>query len=386
MKTKGIIHLVGAGPGEAGLLTLRGAELLRRARVVFHDPGVSASILRLAAQAELTPMAAAAEARAGQIERILARAAQGEEVVRLVEGEACAGGEASAELRELARAGTAFEVVPGLSASHRGHSQCRNIEGLPLSGRRVVVTRALDQAGKVSELLRERGAEPIEIPVIRIAPPDDRQSLSEALAGLHEYDWLVFTSANGVASFFDLFFRAFKDLRDLGGVRIAAVGPATAARIEALHLTVDAMPEEALGKKVAKAIEAHGSLENLRVCLLRAQKAGGDLPKLLEGLGAIVDDVACYQTLPETGDPEGRGEALQRTGADWLLFTSGSTVEHFHARFNLPELLRKFPGLRTASIGPETSLALQALSLAPSVEAREHTVPGLLRAMETAGR
>lgn len=257
--------------------------------------------------------------------------------------------------------------------------------GQPLSrlaGLRVVVTRSSAQAGGIAHRLSERGARVMEVPVLRIAPPDEKEHLKDALLSLHEYDWLVFTSVNGVNAFFDYFFKAFEDLRDLGGTRIAAVGPATAARIRDLHLMVNAMPSEALGKHVAKAMAEHGSLENLRVCLLRAQKASPELPKALEKMGAIVDDIPCYKTVAETEDHNGMAAELSRQGADWLTFASAATVEFFHARFNLPDLLRRFPTMKTASIGPETSKAFHALGLSPTVEAREHTMEGLVQTME----
>jgi len=252
----------------------------------------------------------------------------------------------------------------------------------PLAGLRVIVTRARDQAGALTLPLAERGAEVLEIPTIKIAPPSQLEDLMDALLGLNAYDWLVFTSVNGVAAFFDYFFKAFDDLRDIGGVRIAAVGPATAAQLKALHLKVDLMPEEALASKIVKAFKGYESLENLRICLLRAEVANPDLPKALEEMGAIVDDVPCYKTVPETEDPTGAGAKLLETGADWITFTSGSTVEHFHARFNLPALLAKFPHVQLAAIGPETSQALQTLGLEPAVEARQHTMDGLVRAIE----
>jgi len=252
----------------------------------------------------------------------------------------------------------------------------------PLAGLRVVVTRARNQAGALAQPLAERGAEVLEIPTIKIAPPSQLEDLMDALLGLNAYDWLVFTSVNGVAAFFDYFFKAFDDLRDIGGVRIAAVGPATAAPLKALHLKVDLMPEEALASKIVKAFKGYESLENLRICLLRAEVANPDLPKALEEIGAIVDDIPCYKTVPETEDRAGAGAKLLETGADWITFTSGSTVEHFHARFNLPALLAKFPQVHLAAIGPETSKAIRALGLEPTVEAKQHTMDGLVRAIE----
>jgi len=259
-------------------------------------------------------------------------------------------------------------------------------EHRPLFGQRVVVTRTREQAGRLSRELLERGAEVLEIPTIRIVPPRDGEPLNEALAGLNAYDWLVFTSPSGVASFFDFFFKRFQDVRDIGGVRIAAVGPATAAKVREFHLQVDLMPEEYVAAKIAGALAEFESVENLRVLLLRAEVANADLPKLLEDRGAIVDDVACYRTVPETDDLTGAAARLLEESADWITFTSSSTVENFHARFDLPALMKRFPGTRTASIGPETSKALAALGLKPTVEGREHTIGGLVNALEDARR
>jgi uroporphyrinogen III methyltransferase / synthase len=258
--------------------------------------------------------------------------------------------------------------------------------GRSLAGLRVVVTRSSDQAGGLSARLIERGARVLEVPVIKLAPPDEKEHIKDALLALHEYDWLVFTSVNGVSAFFDYFFKGFDDLRDLGGARIAAVGPATAAKIKELHLMVNAMPSEALGKNVSKAMAEQGSIENLRVCLLRAQTANPELPKALEEQGAIVDDIPCYKTVAETEDTNGMAAEMRDEGADWLTFASGATVEHFHARFDLPALLTRFPAMKTASIGPETSKAFAALRLTPTVEAREHTMEGLIKAMEARRR
>jgi uroporphyrinogen III methyltransferase/synthase len=141
------------------------------------------------------------------------------------------------------------------------------------------------------------------------------------------------------------------------------------------------MPAEALGAKIAKEFDKFETIENLKICLLRAEKANPDLPKALEELGAIVDDIPVYQTVAEATSATAASDKLQETGADWITFTSGSTVEHFHARFNLPALLKKFPQTKLASIGPETTKALEALGLKPTVEAKQHTIEGLVAAM-----
>jgi len=254
-------------------------------------------------------------------------------------------------------------------------------ENLPLFGQRIVITRSRVQAAKFSHKLSRLGAEVLEIPAVKGVDPDNKQDFVDAVLALNSYDWLVFTSVNGVAVFFDLFFRQFKDLRDIGGAKIAAVGPATAARLREMHLQVDAVPDEFVGRKIAEALAKLGSIENTKICLLRAERANPDLPRALEQLGAIVDDIGLYKTVAETEDDSGAAADFLAHGADWVTFTSGSTMEFFHARFDLPKLLKTFPQLKLASIGPETSKAIRALSLAPAVEAKEHTTDGLIAAM-----
>jgi uroporphyrinogen III methyltransferase/synthase len=201
------------------------------------------------------------------------------------------------------------------------------------------------------------------------------------LLELNSYDWLVFTSANGVDAFFGQFFKAFDDMRDIGGVKIAAVGPVTAARLKALHLKVDLMPDDYRAAAVAKAFEKYESIENLKICLLRAEIASPELPLALEAHGAIVDDIAVYRTVADYDDVTGASAKLLASGADWLTFTSGSTVNYFHERFDLSALLKQFPQTRIASIGPETTKALLKLDVQPTLEAKPHTMDALVTAL-----
>jgi uroporphyrinogen III methyltransferase / synthase len=502
---KGTVYLVGAGPGDVGLLTMRGAELLGRADVVVYDALVNPELLRLAPKsAEVIYGGKRAKDHAIPQEELnallVAKAREGKTVVRLKGGDPYIFGRGGEEAEELVAAKIQFEVVPGISSivagpnyagiplTHREHcssftvitghedptkddssldwSQVAKMPGTkvvlmgvkrirevaqllmasgmlpstpvgmvrwgttgrqqsidgtlgtiadvvaekdfkapavtvigdvvklrgklnwfeqrPLFGQRVVVTRTREQASQLSRQFIERGAEVLEIPTIRIEAPDDRQTLVDAMAGLGEYDWLIFTSPNGVTQFFEYFFKSFEDVRDLGALQIAAVGPATAAKLKELHLKVDLMPEHYLSSEIATAFKSYQSIENLRMLLLRAQVANPELVTALEELGAIVDDVSVYKTVPELEDRTGAAARLLEEGADWVTFTSSSTVQNFHARFNLPELLKKFPRLRSASIGPETSKALRALKLEPDVEAPVHTIDGLLKAVETA--
>jgi uroporphyrinogen III methyltransferase / synthase len=170
-------------------------------------------------------------------------------------------------------------------------------------------------------------------------------------------------------------------LRDIGGARIAAIGPATAAKLKELHLQVDLMPDEAIASKIATAFDKFETVENLKICLLRAEVANPDLPKALEELGAIVDDIAVYKTVAETQDLNGAAAKLADKGMDWITFTSASTVEHFHARFDLPKLLKEFPQAKLVSIGPETSKAIRALGLEPTQEAKDHSIEGVVQAL-----
>ena len=503
MTRAGTVYLVGAGPGDPGLLTLRGEELLRRADVVIHDVLVNPGLLRLAPPAaELISRGSRGTAAALSQEELnalmISRARAGKCVVRLKGGDPYIFGRGGEEAEELAEAKIPFEVVPGVSSvvaapnyagiplTHRGHcstftvltghedptkddtdldfaqiaripgtkvilmglkrlaelaetliasgmppetpvaivqsgttGQQQSVEGTlatiagiaeakkisapaitiigtvvklrpklnwfetrPLFGQRVVVTRAREQAGPLARLLGDLGAEVLEIPTIKIVPSDRKQDIVDTLLELNAYDWLVFTSPNGVTAFFDLFFKRFQDLRDLGGARLAAIGPATAVKLKELHLQVDLMPDEALASKIARTFQKFESIENLKICLLEV--ANVELPGALEELGAIVDDIAVYKTVPESEDPAGAALKLRETGADWMTFTSASTVEHFHARFDLPGLLRKFPLMKTVSIGPETSEALRALGTQPTLEARKHTVEGLVEALLSA--
>jgi uroporphyrinogen III methyltransferase / synthase len=149
-----------------------------------------------------------------------------------------------------------------------------------------------------------------------------------------------------------------------------------------LHLKVDLMPEEYVTKQIADAFKKFESIENLKILLLRAEVANPELPKKLEEMGAIVDDIAVYKTVSETEDLSGAAAKLSESGANWITFTSSSTVENFHARFDLPVLIKKFPETKLASIGPETTRAIMALGLKPEIEAKPHTIEGLVHAIE----
>jgi uroporphyrinogen III methyltransferase / synthase len=249
-------------------------------------------------------------------------------------------------------------------------------EDRPLSGKRIVVTRTRTQAGVLTEQLRDLGADVIELPTIRIEPPTDLRAFAELVQDAYAYDWIVFTSPNGVNAFFELFYKLYDDAREIGGARIAAIGPATAQRIKDFRLHVDLQPEEFVAESLVRAFRKEGGIENLRVLIARAEQARDLLPKELSALGAIVDEGFAYRTVPETRDDLGARRRLLEEGADLITFTSSSTVENFLA-LGLPWPAK----MQVASIGPITSKTARDRGLEVSVEARRHDIPGLVEAI-----
>ena len=247
-------------------------------------------------------------------------------------------------------------------------------EKKPLFGKRIVVTRTRQQAGALTDELRALGADAWELPTIRIEPPSDMLEFGQLVQDSHTYDWLLFCSANGVSAFFDLFYKLYNDARDIGGARIAAVGPATAARIRDFRLQVDLQPEEAVAEAVIKAFQRDSSVENLKILVIRPEKARDVLATELTKMGAIVDEAFAYRTVPETG---GVGiDRFRQEGADLITFASSSSVENFMA-LKLPMPVT----LRTASIGPVTSKTMREHGLTVDIEARKHDIPGLAAAI-----
>jgi len=252
-------------------------------------------------------------------------------------------------------------------------------ESRPLFGKRIAVTRTRKQAGQLIRSLRDLGADAFELPTIRIEPPEDLREFGELVQDAHIYDWIVFTSPNGVDAFFDMFFKLYDDLRSIGGVRIAAIGPATAERVRARHLAVDLQPEKFVAEAVVEAFRKQESVENLRFLLPRAAQTREVLGRELTAQGAIVDEVAAYRTVPETGDPTGGIARFREQGADLITFTSSSTVENFlDLQLPIPA------GLLTASIGPVTSETLRARGWKVDIESPRHDIPGLVAAIRKA--
>jgi uroporphyrinogen III methyltransferase/synthase len=496
-KKTGRCYLIGAGPGDLGLVTLRAKQCIEQAEIIVYDYLCNPDMLNWAPEsAEIIyagKKAGAHTLKQDEINALLVeKTGAGKQVVRLKGGDPFLFGRGAEEAEALASAGLAFEIVPGVTSAiaapayagipitHRGKNShvtfftghedpskeestidfralaklggtqvmlmgvermesiaremiahgvrpdlpvalvrwgttgrqrtligdLQNIarriaesefeapavaifgevvalreqlswyELRPLFGKRIVVTRTRRQAGVLSEQLRLLGADVIELPTIRIEPPTDLRAFAELVQDAHSYDWIVFTSPNGVAAFFEMFFKLYDDAREIGGAQIAAIGPATAQRVKDFHLKVDLQPEEFVAEAVAREFKKQGNIENLKILLARAQEARDLLPKELEASGAIVDVAVAYHTVAETDDKTGARARLQENGADMITFTSSSTVENYLA------LGLKWPaGMRVASIGPVTSSTARNRGLTIDVEARRHDVPGLVDAI-----
>jgi uroporphyrinogen III methyltransferase/synthase len=493
----GKCFLVGAGPGDPGLVTLRAKELVEHADVIIYDALCNPEMLAwVRRDAEII----FAGKRAGehslpqeQINALLVeKSREGKIVVRLKGGDPFVFGRGAEEGEALASAGVEFEIVPGITSAsaapayagipltHReqnshvtiftghedpakpgsaidfealaklggtqvmlmgierldaitrqmlaggsradlpvavvrwgttGHQKTivgaldniadrvresgleapaiaifgnvvslrKNLnwfEDRPLFGKRIVVTRTRKQAGALSSQLRSLGADVIELPTIRIEPPSDLREFAELVQDAHSYDWIIFTSRNGVDAFFEIFFKLYDDAREIGGPKIAAIGPATAERVKDFHLHVDLQPEEFVAEAVLAEFEKLGGIENLKVLLVRAERARDLLPRELAGMGAIVDEAFAYRTVPETRDVTGARRRFCEEGADLITFTSSSTVENFL------DLKLPWPtGMKVASIGPITSATARERGLTVDAEAKQHDIPGLISAV-----
>lgn len=497
MTEKGKVILVGAGPGDLGLVTLRAKECIERAGAIVYDHLANPEMLRWARDdAEIIYAGKQAGAHAMSQEEInkllvdLARS--GKEVVRLKGGDPFVFGRGAEEALALVAGGIEFEIVPGISSaiagpayagipvtnrgqtSHltifTGHEEPGKMQSAidyealaklggtqvmlmgveridaianemmargvrkdlpvalvrwattarqqtltgtleniakkvvdlafeppavvvfgevvslsdqlkwrrdqPLTGKRIVVTRSRKQASELSDQLSSLGADVIELPTIRIEPPTDLRAFAELVQDAHSYDWIFFTSPNGVNAFFEMFYKLYDDAREIGGAKIAVIGPATAQRVKDFHLHVDLQPEEFVAEGLIRELKKLGSLENERVLVARAEKARDVLSRKLSELGAIVDEAFAYRTVPETRDHTGGRRRLAQEGADLITFTSSSTVENIMA-LGLP-----WPqGMQVASIGPITSQTARAHGLKIDIEAKRHDVPGLVEAI-----
>ena len=498
MTDKGKVYIIGAGPGDPGLITIRGAQYIREADVIVYDHLVSPEILRHAKE-KVRLIYAGKHGGDHTLPQtainalLITEAVKGAIVARLKGGDPFIFGRGGEEAEVLREAGVPFEVVPGISSAiavpayagipltHRNHTVSvafvtghedptkgkshldwstlagvgtliflmgvKNLpmiaenliragkdaatpaalirrgttpdqetltgtlgdivrkaeerrfappaifvvgtvvglretlswfETKPLFSRGIVITRPEAQAEELSELLRRKGARVIPFPVIRIAPPETWEELDGAIDRLESYRWIIFTSANGVAFFFRRLRERGRDIRDLKGIRIATIGPATASAVEALGIRVDLVPEEFISEGVVKAF-AGADLRGSRVLIPRAKEARDVIPEGLAAMGATCDIATTYRTVRSDRDASELAPLFDDEKVDVITFTSPSTVANFlrimGPDFHLPAKVR------IACIGPVTEAAARKAGLPVDILQERYTIPGLVDAL-----
>ncbi len=495
---EGIVYLVGSGPGDPGLVTLRAREIIGSADVIVYDRLIPEGVLAWARpDAERIYVGKLPDRHTLKQEEInqllVEKAAEGKIVCRLKGGDPFVFGRGGEEALALVDAGLPFEVVPGVTAgiggsayagipvTHRavatsvafvtGHEdptkdesginwaglatgtdtvvfymgvgnlrliaerliehgrpadtpaaviergttpsqrvvtgplgqlasrveaaglqapalilvgqvaglreQLQWFDNRPLFGRRVLVTRTREQASTLSESLARLGAAPVEVPVIEVQGLDAYEALDDALRGMEGFDWLVFTSANGVAAVRERLLALGLDVRDLKGPRLAAIGPGTAGPLEQTGLRVDLIPERFVAESLAEALVAQG-MEGTRVLIARALEAREVLPERLSKAGAKVTVAPCYRTVPRAGAGDEIRALLAEGKVDVVTFASSSAVEAFAACVAPEGLAEALEGVTVACIGPVTAETAQRHGLRVDVMPEEHTIPGLV--------
>lgn len=248
----------------------------------------------------------------------------------------------------------------------------------PLVGQRIVVTRPKDSSTELIKELRARGARPIELPTIRFGPPTDPERFQSSLDQLEPYDWLLFTSATGVHASVEAMTNRRGSLKLPPRLKLGAVGPATRDALTHHGLATHFVPTRYLTDSLGQELP---NVRGRRILLLRAEKASTELPRILTRRGARVDDVAAYTTIPDPAAQAAASALARDASPDWILFTSPSTVEHFVGLFG-PEDLARLERARVACIGPVTAAAARQHGFQVTIEAADHTIPGLVRALE----
>jgi len=499
MKSKGKVYIIGAGPGDPGLLTVKAVRCIEKSDVLVYDYLVSPEILNYAgADARLIYVGKKGghhTASQDEINRTLVReASEGNIVGRLKGGDPFIFGRGGEEAEVLFEAEIPFEIIPGITSAiavpayagipltHREHTstvafvtghedpqkdksridwqKLAGIETLvflmgvknlsqivasllkygrspdtpvaiirwgtthdqftlsgtldaiedlaeekkmtppaifvvgevaglrehlnwfetkPLFGRGVVVTRPEQQAGEIASILSEEGARVIHFPTIAIVPPESFDDLDRALANIEGYDWIIFTSANGVRFFFNRLTEMGRDVRDLKGVKICTIGPATKASIERRGIPVDVVPEEFISEGVVAALNGQ-DMEGLRVLIPRAEVARDVIPEGLKKLGAGVDVVDAYRTVNSGRDGKELADLIEEGRVDVITFTSSSTVTNFITimgdDFTLPD------NVRIACIGPVTERAAKKAGFRVDIMQGPYEILGLVSAMK----
>lgn len=491
--TSGIVYLIGAGPGDPGLLTLKGKRCIERADVLVYDHLVSDKLLEFAKDgAEKIYVGKIAGKHSMPQEKInsllVSKAKEGKVVARLKGGDPFIFGRGGEEAMELSNNDIPFEVVPGVSAAtsvpayagipltHRdfnssialitGHediskggskvewkgiSKCienliffMGVKNLPnivknliehgrspdtpiavirwgttplqetvvgdlknivekvkereikppaiivvggvvalreklnwfekklLFGKRILITRQKEQAEDFVRLIEDAGAIPVEFPVIETVPPYSWDALDNSIKGLDKYKWIIFTSANGVRFFMERLKFNGKDIRELKGIKICAIGPKTASSVESLGIKVDIMPEEYIAEGVINEMLKIG-IKGQKILLPRAALARDILPQKIEKMGAKIDVVDAYKTVKPAARVKEIKELFKKGGVDVITFTSSSTVKNFMSYFDAHEK-GMIKDAIIASIGPITAKTVEEFGFKSDIVADEYTI------------
>jgi len=497
----GKVYLIGAGPGDPGLITLKGMACLKKADVVVYDYLANEQLLNsLKEGAERIYVGKKGGEHTLPQEEInaliVAKAREGKTVARLKGGDPFIFGRGGEEAEELARAGIPFEIVPGVTSAiaapayagipltHRSYTSTvafitghedptkeeskifwdkiatgagtlvflmglgnlpaiaaelikngRNpetpvalirwgtlpeqettigklgtigdlvrekkikppviilvgdvvklraklnwFESLPLFGKKILVTRSREQASDLSERLQELGAVSIEFPTIEVIPPASWDDADHCLAQMVAYDWIIFTSVNGVKFFLERLLNLGRDIRDLKGPRICAIGPKTAEALQSLKLKVDFIPAEYRAEAIFAGLRRE-HLRGKKILLPRAKIARDFLPEELRKTGAEVDVVEVYRTICPQGMVKEVRKLLQNKNIAAITFTSSSTVSNFVEMIGVKETRELTAGIPIASIGPVTAEKAKSLGLETTIRPEEYTIPALVEAL-----
>lgn len=501
MSKRGFVYLVGAGPGDPGLFTLKGEQILKKAEVVVYDRLVSDRILALAnPEAEFIYVGKASNQHALPQEKInellVKKAAEGKVVVRLKGGDPFLFGRGGEEALFIKEHGFDFEVVPGITSAiavpayagipvtHRdststlaiitGHEkpgkkessikweyiangagtlvflmgvenleficqillasgrspdtpvalvrwgtlpnqevltgtlsdisdkvkklnfkppaviivgevvnlreELKWLENKPLWGKRIVVTRARSQASLLTEKIYELGGEAVEFPTISIKPVADINLLYNALYNIEHYNWLIFTSVNAVDIFFAEMKKLSLDIRNLKGINICAIGPATRDKLEDKGLIVDTVPDEYRAEGILSVLKPRIKPGDW-VLLPRARGARSVLPKTLKEWGAHVNEVYIYEAVPVSTVSEETKEKIKKGMVDYVTFTSSSTVSNFVKIVGRENIEAINKSVKIACIGPITAETAEKEGFKVDLVAREYTIEGLIKAI-----
>ncbi|MBU1341159.1 MAG: uroporphyrinogen-III C-methyltransferase [Proteobacteria bacterium] len=499
----GIVYLIGAGPGDPGLLTIKAKECIETADVVVYDYLASPFLLEYARKdAQIIYVGKKGGDHTltqDKINQLLVdKAKQGFDVARLKGGDPFVFGRGGEEAQMLLSHGVAYEVVPGVTSAiaapayagipvtHRDHTSfvsfitghedptkkdssmqwdvyaksnatlvflmgVKNLENIvknlvkhgkpsdtpvalvrwgttarqqtvtgtletivervtlaklkspaiivighvvslrqelawfdkkPLFGKQIVVTRARAQASDLVSKLSKLGARCIEIPTILIAPPEDIAPLKKSIKNITDYDWLIFTSVNGVKFFFDTLFDMGKDVRVLGHLKFACIGPVTKERLKEYGIISDILPDTYRAESVIDAFSMV-EIKNKKVLLPRAKIARTILPEELTKMGACVDEVTAYETQLYTGAKDELISLLENNEIDAVTFTSSSTVSNFMSQLESKDAEKLLKNVVTVSIGPITSETARSLGIEPDIEAEAYTIQGLVDSLLT---